>query len=94
MSAAYNYLPKKVLAKLPKLYSQEQVEDPTVQVKYFHPWSNWTWYATEYDPEEKIFFGLVIGHEPELGYFSLADLESVKAERDLYFTPCPLSQCR
>jgi len=32
---------------LPKLYSQENVKDPTVQVKFFTPDSNWTWFATE-----------------------------------------------
>jgi hypothetical protein len=38
-----------------------------------------------------LFFGLVDGHEKELGYFSLAELKSVKGpyglgiERDLYF---------
>jgi hypothetical protein len=30
-----------------------------VLAKFFHPFSSWTWYATEYDPEDKIFYGLV-----------------------------------
>lgn len=45
----------------------------------------------------RLFFGLVIGHEPELGYFSVDELEQVRGrlglpiERDLHFTPAPLS---
>ena len=70
--------------------------DAIVQVKYFTPDGNWTWWATEYDPVEKLFFGLVEGFERELGYFSLAELESGRGalglpiERDLHWTPKPL----
>ena len=44
-----------------------------------------------YNKFDKIFFGLVYGHDKELGYFSLKELESVKCsfglgiERDRYF---------
>lgn len=88
---------KKIRKQIPALYSQENVTDPIVQVKFFSPWSNWTWYATEFDGED-IFFGWVDGHYPELGYFSLNELKSVKGpfglaiERDLHFTPKPLSK--
>lgn len=66
-------------------------------VKFFTPWSNWTWYATEFDGEDT-FFGLVYGFERELGYFSLRELEKIRGpmglciERDLYFTPRKLSE--
>jgi Protein of unknown function (DUF2958) len=49
------------------------------------------------DGYPRLCFGLVDGHERELGYFSLDELEDVRGsmglrvERDLYFTPCPLS---
>lgn len=84
---------------LPALYSQENVSDPVAVVKFFSPVSSWTWYATEFDGED-VFFGLVDGFEKELGYFSLSELESVelpfglKIERDLHWTPTPLSQLR
>lgn len=89
-------LTKEILKALPALYSQENNPDPIVQVKFFHPMSNWTWYATEYDGKD-LFFGLVDGHEKELGYFSLSELQSVKVhglgiERDMYFIPKPLSE--
>ena len=83
---------KDIERKIPALYSQEcKGDDARVYVKFFTPWSNWTWYATEYDPENGLFFGLVDGHEKELGYFSLEELESVagpvglKIERDMYW---------
>lgn len=72
-----------------------------VIVKFFTPDSNWTWYAVSayQEPESKDvqFFGLVDGFEKELGYFWLSELESVRGpfglpiERDLYWTPVPLS---
>ena len=37
--------------------------------KLFSPYSNWTWYITELDPETGQCFGLVEGFERELGYF-------------------------
>ena len=72
--------------------------DPVAVVKFFTPWTYWTWYATDYDPVEKVFFGYVQGHENELGSFSLEELKSLKGpaglrvERDLYFKPTRLSE--
>ncbi len=54
----------------------------------------------QYSPAERLCFGLVDGFEQELGYFSVDELEQVTGplglhvERDLYWTPCPLSQVR
>lgn len=92
-------LSKEIKEKLPKLGATEHEEDPIVVVKFFAPWSNWTWYATEFDGEDT-FFGLVLGFEKEIGYFSLKELESVRGpmglriERDLYFEPKPLSKIK
>ena len=62
-------------------------------VKFFSPYSGWTWFATEFDGEDT-FFGLVIGHFTELGYFSLSELKSLgwMIERDRFFTPTPISK--
>jgi hypothetical protein len=95
-------LTKEILSKLPPLYSQENNPDPTVWVKFFDPTGSWTWYATEGSQEgdDFIFFGLVDGFEEELGNFSLNELSSVRGkfglgiERDMYFTPKPLSQVK
>lgn len=90
---------KAIEKKLPKLYSQENVKDPLVEVKFFCPWNQWTWFGVEYDGEDT-FFGYVVGFEKELGYFSLSELKSMKGpwglgiERDLYFNPKPLSEIK
>ena len=87
-------------ASLPPLYGQEGAPDPIVYARFFTPDSNWTWLATEFDPEEGRFFGLVDGFEAELGYFLLEELETSRGplglsiERDLHFTPAPLSTLR
>ena len=102
---AHDLLPDWLAAEVPALYSQERVKDPMVRVKLFTPDSSWTWYVLEYsahspDGVSRLCFGLVDGQEPELGYFSLDELASVRGplglriERDLYFQPCPLSQVR
>jgi hypothetical protein len=92
-------LTKEISGRLPKLYETQEQEDPLVIVKFFTPWTSWTWYATEFDGEDT-FFGLVAGHEVELGYFSLSELMSVTGpggltiERDRCFEPQPLSKVR
>ena len=55
MQEAHNLMPESLRAQLPALYAQEQSPDPTVWVKYFTPDSSWTWYATEYSPEDQLF---------------------------------------
>lgn len=93
-------LPDEIAASIPRLYATEKEEDPLVRVKFFTPDSSWTWFVTEYDPEQRLCFGLVIGFQTELGYFSLEEMETVRGpnglpiERDLHFKPCPLSRCR
>lgn len=84
---------KEIEERLPKLYSQELEVNPIIIVKYFHPLSNWTWYAIEGERQsdgDLMFFGMVDGNEKELGYFNLRQLEEVKVgglgiERDMYF---------
>jgi hypothetical protein len=101
-------------AKLPPLHSGEALGlNALAQVKFFTPDSNWTWYASEGSPidansymdteDEKVdflFFGLVIGFEIEFGYFSLAELSSVRGglglpiERDKFFQPTTLRELK
>ena len=84
---------KEIEKKLPKLYSQGNVSNPKIIVKFFHPLSDWTWYVWEGERQENgdwLFFGLVDGHEKELGTFLLSQLEEIKVkglgvERDKWF---------
>jgi len=83
--------------KLQQLYSQDNLGlDAIAQVKFFTPFNGWSWFATEFDPENGIFFGLVQGMEVELGYFSLKELQAcaddILVERDLYFIPMTLNE--
>lgn len=79
----------------------EQETDHVPVVKLFDPTGAATWLITEMMPDEPdILFGLCdLGFGcPELGYVSLAELESVEGqlglgiERDIHFDACfPLS---
>ena len=79
---------------IPKMYSSEdtKLEEKIVYAKFFTPDSNWTWFILEWDSEDT-FFAMVHGHEKELGYVSLTELEEIrgpmglKIERDEHFTP-------
>lgn len=111
-SGGMELLDAETRAKMPELYSQEKKGlEALAQAKFFTPDSNWTWYASEGSPvdedgyydttKEKVdylFFGLVIGFEIELGYFSLNELQSARGplglpiERDLDFEPKTLRE--
>jgi hypothetical protein len=116
--------------QLPTLYAQEDAGDDAIAyVKFFTPWTSWTWWATEASGkveaeggqminvplseiamvgpfmmheqgpvQDVIFFGLVDGHDKELGYFSLNEMQSVsgpgglKIERDRFHNPTKLSE--
>ena len=91
-------LTKAIEKKIPSdKWTLENPDQPQrVYVKYFHPFSDWNWYFTEYNPETKTFFGIVHNNltweqmrDGEYGYTSLDELESINIlgcpiERDLY----------
>lgn len=102
---AHDLMPRWLEAIMPKLYDTEDIADPVVWVKWFTPASSWTWYVTEYsavapDGTPRVGFGLVDGLDKELGYIYLDEVQSatdpmgLHIERDLYFTPCRLSELR
>jgi len=86
-------LTKELEKRFAEIGSQENEKDPIVVAKFFNPTGIGTWWATEYDSEDKIFFGYVSlfgDHNDEWGSFSLQELESFKGigglgiERDLH----------
>jgi len=83
MSRGHKLLTQEIRNSLPKLYSQEKESDPMVYVKFFSPYSNWTWLITEgeQDGDDFRMFGLVKGFETELGYISLNELESARISK-------------
>ena len=79
-----NLMPDEILERVPEIYAQEDVDlaDKQVHAAYIIPFrSNWTWYMTEYDRESGDAFGLVLGIEPEWGYFNLEELKELNAQR-------------
>ncbi len=103
-------LPEELKKQIQALYSQEEEKDPMVICKFFDSTGSWTWYVIDGQEEEYdygmdfLFYGYVVGDEAEFGYFTLRDLETAKRgvtgikalpiERDLYFTPCRLSEIK
>lgn len=79
-----NLMTDEMLERIPELYAQEDVPlaDKEVHAAYIIPFrSDWTWYMTEYDRESNDAFGLVLGIEPEWGYFNLEELKELNAQR-------------
>jgi hypothetical protein len=83
------------LAQRAAIDRQDQALDFEPVVKLFTPDGNATWLLTEIDVHTGLAFGLCdlgLG-EPELGYVSFAELETVRGplglsiERDLHFAP-------
>ena len=99
-SPAYTYILKTLAPKIPKLGETAEQSDPTAWIKLFTPDSGWTWYIVEYDPDDDVCYGLVHGVETEFGSFSLAELRQIRGaiglpvERDIHFTPRPVSECQ
>ena len=94
-------LTKKLVDRFQQIGRQEDKSDPIIIAKFFNPTGAGTWYATEYNPSDKTFFGYVSifgDWNDEWGYFSLTELESLKGpyglgiERDIYFTETPSSK--
>lgn len=97
-------LPEHIEQSLPPMYAQQRLGlEAIAYVRYFTPWSRWAWYATEYDRQDRVFFGLIVKESTDLGFFSLAELDSVsspgsdkrlRVRRDTRWTPCTLARCR
>lgn len=96
-----NLMTKELEARFAAVGGQDGKGDEAIVIaKFFTPDSSWTWFPTEFQPEDRTFFGWVIGIETEMGYFSLDELESTRGmlglpiERDLNFTECTVGHLR
>ena len=89
--------PRKIL---PPIGGQEGRSELMAYVKLFTPWTNWTWYIAEYNPDTGECFGYVEGLEKELGYFDLNELKGIKGpaklriERDRLFEPATINSIK
>lgn len=91
---------KEIENRFKEVGDQGENFDPIVITKFFDPVGSATWYATEYDPENRICFGYVTGLAyDEWGSFSVTELETIKRplgltiERDLFHIEQPISEC-
>ena len=84
------------LSKLQAYYASEDtpLKEKIIRMHFFL--GGCDWYAVEFSPEERIFFGFVILNNDyemaEWGYFSLEELMSIKVkwlevDRDLHWKP-------
>jgi Protein of unknown function (DUF2958) len=93
-------LTKEILNRLPSNddTAESGIDDLTVQVKFFNPTGNGTWYVYSYDPDSGIGYGLCDLGYPELGAVSIPELEGFRGmfglgiERDIHFKPTPLRE--
>ncbi len=96
-------LTEAIVKKLPSCHSTAQVPlaEKIVQCKFFDPCSIWTWYVIEGEPTEDgdwEFWGLVVGHVAEWGYFRLSELAALRGrlglplERDLHLPVAPIRE--
>lgn len=100
----HKLLPADIKAKLPKLYAQDgKGENAIVYLKLFSPYLNETIYITEgqQEGEDFEFFGWH-SKDRELQYMSFNLLAAAAGmrgrlplyERDRYFTPTTLRECK
>ncbi|MDP9378746.1 MAG: DUF2958 domain-containing protein [Chloroflexota bacterium] len=91
---------KELERSIPPLYGQDGMgDDAIVYAKLFHPLSSYTLYVLEYDPVERLIFGWGGSPEPEYGYASLDELETVRVmglgiEQDVHWRSVPLREVR
>ncbi len=92
----WNKPSKEELAKLPAFYSTEKVplKDKMIHMHFFL--GGCDWYAAEYDPESRIFFGFAILNDDlemaewgDFGFEELCDLrvKFLEVDRDLHWQP-------
>ena len=86
-------LTKTIIKRFKQVGSQENEKNPLVIAKFFNPVGIGSWFATEYNEKEEMFFGYVSlfgDHCDEWGSFSLKELKDYRGkfglgiERELY----------
>lgn len=94
-------IPERLLNEVPELYSSEEtpLSETVAYLRLFFPMGAYTSYVLEYGREREILFTLTTmdGNHWELGYVSLAEIESLcvrglRVELDRDFRPTRLGE--
>ena len=85
---------KAIKEQAEKQYEQGSDMEQMVVAKFFDAMGSWEWYLMNMDRDENYCWGIVKGHEVEMGSFSLDELKSMqpRIQRDLYFEPTPANE--
>ena len=85
-------LTNEIRKTLPPIYAQDGDPKAMVYVKFFDPVGSATWYASEFDGEDK-FFGFVdLGLGPGQELQSLERPFGLGIERDILFEPTLMTE--
>ena len=88
---------KEIKEKAEKQYDEGSDMEQMVVAKYFDAMGDWKWFLMNMDKDGDYCWGIVKGHEVEMGSFSMKELESIKLpfglkiERDTLFEPMKAS---
>ncbi len=84
-----------IIETMPKSYEQDGKGDEAVAYLHYFK-GGYDFYITERDIEKEQHqaFGLVSGHEIEMGYISIVELLANNVEIDLHFEPTTLKEIR
>ena len=87
-------LTKEIQKKAEKQFDKGSDMEQMVVAKYFDPMGSWKWVLMNKHVEDDYCWGIVKGHEVEMGSFSMEELESMqpRLQRDLYFEPMKASE--
>lgn len=92
-----------LLKQFREVGSQEEIDDPMILTKFFSPTGTASWFAYEYDEENRLFYcwvSIFRDWNDELGPVSLDELQEYRGklglgiERDLFFKPKRLSEVK
>ena len=92
-------LTKEITEKAQKQYDKgSDIDGQMIVAKFFDPMGSWTWYLMNLADDKDYAWGIVDGHEVEMGSFSMKELASIQLplglgiERDIYFEPVKASE--
>jgi len=81
-------LTKELREKLPDLGSTDNNKQRMIWTRFYIPNNVWTWYPFELSKQSDMMFGLAIGFDKEIGYWTLSELQDTGLVlRDVSFKP-------